>query len=644
MTDDGAHEQEMGVDPTVEPLEPERCVLRRALQGRRRIAGSRTGVAVLVAFVFLLLPALAGAASLVVTPSHDLPASGSVSVTIEGSGFPANVEIALRQEVHNVTNCSGPQLPLIKTDATGAFATSGKVSYSVPGCEMKCETGEFHLCDFDATMIEVPFVEAEAVLVFRAAGVQTMPATAITGATATLNATVNPHGGEGECKFEYGLTEAYGSSIACSSSPGSGEAPVAVSAALGGLTERTSYHYRITSTIEAVRSLGADSTFTTKFASSVLALSPTHGPEAGGKKVTITGEDLAEATAVEFGATSVSFKVNSAESITATAPAGIAGETVDVRVKTPKGTTEVVPADRYSFLSPEAVEEAEAAQEAEKGIPTVTLLSPDAFLTSGHEEVEITGANFVNVKEVLFGEQPALSYTVNSPTSITATTPPFEETMQAVRAGFASPFVKIRAKVDVKIRTEGGLSTERPDNEGTYVPEGLAPAIKKISPNKGADDTPTRVTIEGTNLDGTTSVAFGDGHATQIRVVSDAEIVVLAPASTEGKKPITVTTADGVSQTSSKAAFKYGKPLTPTVTSVSPAQGPTEGGTQVTITGTNFRPGTHFDFGKTSVEGSNCIATSCTARTPAGTKTVDVVAVVGKAKSKKSSADKYAYQ
>jgi hypothetical protein len=622
------------------PSLPERHVRRGASRPGRASCGRARVLAVLAASLFFLLTALAGAASLVVTPNHDLPVSGSVPVSVEGSGFPPNTELELQQAA---TTC-GVDKGVIETDASGAFKTSSTVTYSVPACGANCDTDEFHFCRFYAKMLETPFVKGEATLEFRAAGLQTTPATAITGATATLNGTVNPHGHEPECKFEYGLTNAYGSSIACSSSPGSGETPVPVSALLGGLSELTSYHYRITSTIEGVPTLGADATFTTKFASSVLALSSTHGPEAGGTKVTITGEDLGEATAVEFGSTSVSFKVNSAESITASTPAGSAGETLDVRVKTPKGTTEAVPADRYTYLSPEAVEEAEAAKEAEKGLPTVTLVSPDAYLTSGHQQVQITGANFVNVKEVLFGEQQALSYTVNSPTSITAITPPLEEKMQAVGGGFASPFVKIRAEIDVKIRAEGGLSTERPDNKNTYVPEGPAPLIKKVSPNKGADDLPTRVTIEGTNLDGTTGVSFGEQRATQIEVVSDTEILVLAPASTEGKKPVIVTTADGVSQTSSKIVFNDGKPLTPSVSSVFRAQGPAGGGSQVTVSGTNFRPGTLFEFGKTSVEGSNCIASSCSVRTPAGKGTVDVIAILGKAKSKKSSTDKYAYQ
>lgn len=83
----------------------------------------------------------------------------------------------------------------------------------------------------------------------------------------------------------------------------------------------------------------------------VTAISPTKGPVAGGAAVTITGTIFTGATAVQFGAVNAtSFAVNSATSITATAPAASAG-TVDVRVTTPGGTSAIGAADQYNFVS-----------------------------------------------------------------------------------------------------------------------------------------------------------------------------------------------------------------------------------------------------------------------------------------------------
>ena len=94
--------------------------------------------------------------------------------------------------------------------------------------------------------------------------VVTEAASAVTQTTATLNATVNPNGGEvSECKFEYGTTTAYGSSAPCSSLPGSGTSPVAVSASVTGLAANTTYHFRISATNAGGTSKGSDQTFKT---------------------------------------------------------------------------------------------------------------------------------------------------------------------------------------------------------------------------------------------------------------------------------------------------------------------------------------------------------------------------------------------
>jgi hypothetical protein len=83
---------------------------------------------------------------------------------------------------------------------------------------------------------------------------------------------------------------------------------------------------------------------------SVVSVSPSSGPAAGGTKVTIGGTDLKGATSVSFGSTNASsFTVNGAgTSIKVTAPAGTAG-TVDVTVTTPGGTSPVVSADHFTY-------------------------------------------------------------------------------------------------------------------------------------------------------------------------------------------------------------------------------------------------------------------------------------------------------
>ena len=70
-------------------------------------------------------------------------------------------------------------------------------------------------------------------------------------------------------------------------------------------------------------------------------------------------------------------------------------------------------------------------------------------------------------------------------------------------------------------------------------------------------------------------------------------------------------------------AFTYNAP--PTVTGVSPNNGPAAGGTSVTVSGTNLTGATAVHFGTnagTSISGVT--ATSLTVTSPAGTGTVDV--------------------
>ena len=76
--------------------------------------------------------------------------------------------------------------------------------------------------------------------------VSTGEATAVTQFSVRLNGQVNPNGSTvGECEFEYGPTTAYGQAAACTPAPGGGQAPVAVSAALGGFAAGSTLHYRV---------------------------------------------------------------------------------------------------------------------------------------------------------------------------------------------------------------------------------------------------------------------------------------------------------------------------------------------------------------------------------------------------------------
>jgi hypothetical protein len=83
----------------------------------------------------------------------------------------------------------------------------------------------------------------------------------------TLTGTVNPNDESvTECKFEYGTTSAYGKSVACAqtaSSLGKGTIAKEVSAAITGLGEHSTYHFRLVAKNAGGASEGADVTFAT---------------------------------------------------------------------------------------------------------------------------------------------------------------------------------------------------------------------------------------------------------------------------------------------------------------------------------------------------------------------------------------------
>jgi len=80
---------------------------------------------------------------------------------------------------------------------------------------------------------------------------------------------------------------------------------------------------------------------------------PNHGPAAGQNTVTIQGSNFSHATAVDFGShAAVSFAAISGNAIVATAPAGIAGTTVDVTDTNPNGTSDLNVGDHYTYDIP----------------------------------------------------------------------------------------------------------------------------------------------------------------------------------------------------------------------------------------------------------------------------------------------------
>jgi hypothetical protein len=316
---------------------------------------------------------------------------------------------------------------------------------------------------------------------------------------------------------------------------------------------------------------------------SVTSVSPNSGSTGGGTAVTITGTNFAAGATVTFGAgrqggdgdaSATNVIVVSPTQITCTTPAGNAGA-VNVAV-TVNGETGTL-TNSFTYVT----------------VPMVSSVSPGNGPAAGGTAVTVTGMNFTSGATVTFGTTAATNVAVVSSTSITATTP----------AGSAGAVT-----VTVTISGQSGSLT----NGFTYI---VPPTVTSVSPNIGTTGGGTAVTITGTNFASGATVTFGTAAAANVVAVSSTSITATTPAGSAGAVTVTVTNP-GVLSGSLTNGFTY--VVAPTVTGVSPNNGPTGGGTAVTITGTNFAAGAAVTIG--SAAATNVVvvsSTSITATTPA---------------------------
>ena len=342
----------------------------------------------------------------------------------------------------------------------------------------------------------------------------------------------------------------------------------------------------------------------------VTVVSPSSGTTSGGTTVTISGVHFSGATSVLFGTVAAtSFSVISTTQITAVSPAELPS-TVDITVTTAGGTSTTSSADQYTYIAFR---------------PVVSSLNPNTGPITGAFTVTITGANLFGATGVSFDGTAATNFTVNSPTQITATAP-------AHSAGV----------VDVTVTTAGGTSATSANDHFTY--NVFPPTVTSISPSSGTTSGGTTVTINGTNLLGSTTVMFGSVAATSFTVVSTSQITAVTPPELSGVVNVTVTSAQGTSTITAADQYTY-VAFQPVISSLNPATGTTSGGFVVTIIGTNF-------FGATAVSFGTTPATSFTVHSPTQITatapphiwgTVNVTVTAGGLSAASTVADQFVY-
>jgi RHS repeat-associated protein len=256
----------------------------------------------------------------------------------------------------------------------------------------------------------------------------------------------------------------------------------------------------------------------------------------------------------------------------------------------------------------------------QKPVLTVTKVAPSAGPAAGGTTVTLTGTGFTGATAVDFGTKAATSFTVVSATSITAKAPQGTGT------------------VDITVVTPLGTSATSTADHYTYQP---LPTVTKVSPTTGLPAGGTAVTLTGTGFTGTTAVHFDTKAATSFTVASSTSIVAKSPAGT-GVVDVRVTTGSGTSAATATDHFAYF--LQPTVAKLSVGNGPTSGGTSLTITGTGLSGAKSVRFGTTSVKPTASTSSTVTVHAPAHAAGVlDVTVTTAHGTSAKTKADQYTY-
>ena len=153
---------------------------------------------------------------------------------------------------------------------------------------------------------------------------------------------------------------------------------------------------------------------------------------------------------------------------------------------------------------------------------SISGVTPTEGCFVGGTPITITGSYLGTATAVTVGGIPATNVTVNSPTTVTATTP----------AGILGPAA-------VRVTTAAGTYTA--PETFTYMPA----SVSSITPNEGITTGGSQITITGAYLALTTGVAIGGTPCTGVTVVNATTVTALTPAGTLGNADVVITGGKG---------------------------------------------------------------------------------------------------
>ena len=330
----------------------------------------------------------------------------------------------------------------------------------------------------------------------------------------------------------------------------------------------------------------------------LISLNPNTGLRNSTVVVTLTGTNLAGASAVNFSGTGVSAVVTGSTAGTVTATftitAGAALGARNVSVTTAGGTSNIV-TGAFTVV-----------------LPTLTSLAPTSGVQGTAVVVTLNGTGLTGATTVNFsGTGVSAVVTGSTATTVTAT---FNITATAA-TGTRS----------VSVTTPGG-TTNILTGAFTVLPS--TPTLTSLAPTSGAQGTTVVVTLNGTNLTGATTVNFSGTGVSAVVTGSTATTVTasftVGPTAATGARNVSVTTPSGTSNILT-GAFTV-TPGTLTLTSLAPTSGAQGTAVVVTLNGTGLTGATAVNF---SGAGVSAVVTGSTATTVTATFTITATAATG---------------
>ena len=384
--------------------------------------------------------------------------------------------------------------------------------------------------------------------------------------------------------------------------------------------------------------------FTSVGAPHIDSFTPTVGPIAGGTLLTLAGKHFATGAEIWFGGVKAKdVNVLSEFVIKVVTPAAAAGPT-QVKIINADGQ-HAISSDPFLFVAPPKIAEVFAAQGPEKGgvpvlvlgenllpgsvvrfglvaaktalaangtsllvtTPALTLGPKDVYVDSPTGESAVLKAGYTVVAETAIGKAPAIEMLVPATGPVTGGTwgkllgADLQKGARAVfgvRPASESAFIDagllrvvapagdVTGSVEVVVLQPDGSWTSQANGFAYTEPAtlGLGPKLTALDPAKGAVKGGTQVTLLGTGLDEKGLAWFGGLPAATLKAVTGG-LEATTPGHPAGTVAVRHTDEEGRT-VAMAAAYSFTPPPKPLA--VTPNQGPSTGGTFVTIAGTDF--------------------------------------------------------